>query len=233
MGKPQIDVATMAIPRGTTAKCIRSLCQHWVDMDDFDVRWICHLDQCDGLEDRYEDEMKEIVDVRFYFNRSIILPASENQGFPLTLIRLMWLVSNDVLWSEDDWLYEKDFSLRNIRAQTKDVFSMANGRVSVGATHPVFWRLHFVRAIREEMRGEIEYISEDTIKMLARKLKFRTNSTNKNVPYCKHIGYETMQELGILHNWRGQRTSDGVASIASTSIASPQYDHDKKVYIKQ
>jgi len=199
--RPWIDVCTMAIPRLSVERCLGSMLDCMQDRDDFRLRWLCHLDQYDGLEEHVEDTLRQMVGLCALFDDATILASKTNQGFGRGARHLLQLVEHDTLWIEDDWLWTKPFCLAEVLRVTKDCYSFVTGKTVAGAMHPSFWKKHVIDYLLEHYPPTLERIHEGTIVKILRPFSICHDSPSPT----KHIGLELMKDLGFTHGWNGQR----------------------------
>ncbi len=226
--KIPFDIVTLAIPRGTTRRCILSLLDHWRDIDKYRTRWLVHLDQYERLKSHFEQELEDIQKTAKLFDEHIIITDGINVGFGHAVRKMMRLVDHTCLWSEDDWLYEKDFWMSDITNQTTDTFSMVTPETACGALHPQVWKPDLIKEVVGQVTGtddDIRGMDEDSFVKICRKLRRTNLATDENVPYCRHIGLDVMDELGFEHGWNGQK----IRGRRSRS----HYDKKTQTWVKQ
>jgi len=154
MNKPWIDIATMAVPRLLTERCVSSFLSHFSDKADYRLRWIFHLDQYPypGLEVNWEENMKQAITMSNVFDDALIMGSRVNQSYGESVCRVMQEVIHPVFLLEDDKLWIRDFSLRDVRqliaAEKADSYNFYQWAVP-GSTSPTFFERDVIKVLLE------------------------------------------------------------------------------------
>ena len=76
-----LDVCTTAIPRCLVERCLGSFLDRMQDRGEYQLRWLCHLDQYPGLHGLRDETLQQIEAMRKRFDGGTLLTAETQRGF--------------------------------------------------------------------------------------------------------------------------------------------------------
>ena len=207
-----LDVGTTAIPRLTLERCLGSFLD-CIDPCGHKLRWIVHLDQYPepGLEQYWQDTLNQALRLAPRFDSAVLMASTTNQSWGVSLQRIMEQVRHDLLWIEDDYVWDSHWRVDDMLEAAVDGYNFSRKKVKFGATSPTFWKRHTVDYLLAHLPQPIERASENAIKRILSHR--RRNGAHFHVQQhyahnmarecCHHIGRSELLKLGFTHNFWG------------------------------
>lgn len=204
-----IDVASTAIPRLVTKRCIDGFFRH-ADRDGYLLRWIVHLDRYPPLEHLYDENLEMIHECAKRFDDARVLTTDRQRGLGLSfyLVLLNARQGRHVFLMEDDWEIVRPFSIRKMIETPSDAFHLLRWTARVGGFGVGLLKSHAIQRMvdRWPMPPErpSEAIYERYLVRTCRGLRGQTRREQRlsgiGTRAVRDIGRQAMADLGFETN---------------------------------
>lgn len=203
----KLDIVTTAIPRPLLRAAITSFLTTFIHSNDYDLRWLFHLDQYPGLEEFQGSVFAEAAELSTLFDEAVLIRSNTNVGFIESVAKLVKLSKNPIVFVEDDWTWKGKLMMHRtqneVQSRGKAGYNFRSAREYVGAMGCSFWTR---RTVETFLSIRHAVVLEADVKRIFKSLSMEglQDSTRRlhTSRLCVHMGPEWSARNGFPESTR-------------------------------